>query len=274
MPTLWTKPKFKLVDHEKSPTAQVWFAGAHSDVGGGYVNWAAYKTGLSLIPLAWMIQTLNRYVAKTPPSARAPSGIPVDPKPEKPIPFFTKDLLDGGGIKVEVRRFLTAEQHLPWAALYAIPGTANRRVLNQLTPGTQTVAASGRVAFADPFCELVHVSALQRLNQRVAVDKGRVLNGLGKFLRPKPYAPRNLTNIVPYLAASYVRNQKVAPHSPWRAIVAPINSWKEPYIVDWDGTPLSPNDDAQAQRAFDILPSPAAIGVSEMPEEMKYILAG
>jgi len=273
-PTLWTKPKFKIVDSDKSPTAQVWFAGAHSDVGGGYVNWAAHKTGLSLLPLAWMIQELNYYVMKTPPTTDAvPAGLAVKPDPQKPIPFFTKDLLDANGIHPDVQKFALAKQHMPWAPLYVIPGLANRRVLNQLTPGTRAVEASGRVAFADPFCELVHVSALQRLGQKVKIDKGFILNMLGKLSpRSKAYAPRNLTNIVPYLAATYVRNQTVALDSPWRAVVDPIETWKQPYIVDWDGTPLDPEDDKQAKRAFELLPAPKSVGVTEMPEEMKYIL--
>lgn len=54
-PTMWTKPKFKLLDAEHSPTEQVWFAGAHADVGGGYVTWNKGDPGLSWVPLAWMI---------------------------------------------------------------------------------------------------------------------------------------------------------------------------------------------------------------------------
>jgi uncharacterized protein (DUF2235 family) len=269
-PTIWTKPKFKLVDPDKSPTAQVWFAGAHSDVGGGYVNWAAHRTGLSLVPLAWMIQKLNHYVVKTPPTADAvPAGLAVPPKPQAPIPFYTDDLLDGGRIKTEIQNLVLETQHKPWAVLYAILGIANRRVLNQLTPGTRTVESSGRVAFADPFCELVHVSALERLGEKVEIDQGTFLNLFGK---QRTYGPRNLKDIVPYLAATYVRNEKVAPNSPWRHIVKPIVTWKQPYIVDWDGTPLDPEKDSQAERAFDLLPDPDAVGVTSMPKEMKYIL--
>ena len=266
-PTVWTKPKFKLVDLRKSPTEQVWFPGAHADIGGGYVNWAAHKTGFSLLPLAWMIQRLNQRIINTPPEADAvPKDVAVKPRPQAPIPFFTEDLLDANGIKPEIREFATAMQHMPWGRLYIIPGLANRRVLNQLSPGTKAVDSSGHVAFADPFCEMVHACALDRLGKNVSVKVGKRLR------RPKAYGPRNLTNIIPYLAATYVRNQAVALDSPWRAIVSPIEVWKEPHIVDWDGTPLDPKNDKQAERAFELLPDPGAVGMTEMPEEMKYIL--
>lgn len=266
-PTVWTKPKFKLVDLDKSPTEQVWFPGAHADIGGGYVNWAAHKTGFSLLPLAWMIQRLNQRIIHTPSEADAvPNGVAVKPNPQAPIPFFTDDLLDANGIKPEIRELATAVNHMPWGRLYVVPQFANRRVLNQLSPGTKRVDASGHVAFADPFCEMVHASALERLGKPVQV---KVDN---KLRRPKPYGPRNLTNIVPYLAATYVRNPRVALDSPWRAIVSPIESWKEPHIVDWDGTPLDPEKDEQAERAFELLPDPDAVAMTEMPEEMKYIL--
>ena len=52
-----------------SPTEQVWFPGAHGDVGGGYVKWNKPTTfGLSHLPLVWMMQRLNYHLAKTPPA--------------------------------------------------------------------------------------------------------------------------------------------------------------------------------------------------------------
>jgi uncharacterized protein (DUF2235 family) len=58
--SVWTKPKFKRFSDKLSPTEQVWFPGAHGDVGGGYVQWSDTGTfGLSHIPLVWMLQRLN-----------------------------------------------------------------------------------------------------------------------------------------------------------------------------------------------------------------------
>jgi hypothetical protein len=55
-PTLWTKPR-EAVPRPDQHVEQMWFAGSHADVGGGYAD-----TGLSDIPLAWMAE---RIAAKT-----------------------------------------------------------------------------------------------------------------------------------------------------------------------------------------------------------------
>lgn len=273
-PTLWTKPKSKLIDPNRSPTEQVWFAGAHSDVGGGYVKWAAHERGLSLLPLTWMMQRTNHHLSQVDPvDETLPDGVAVPPNPKAPVPFDTADLLELGAVNVETRILSWSEQHKPWAALFLIE-PPNHRVINQLSPGTKAVSATGRVAFADPICEMVHVSALARLGQGVFTDKGPLLNGLARLVgasRPA-YRPLTLTRIIPYLAATYVRNPNQNIGASWRKIVKPIVRWKEPHIVDWDGTPLDPENDAQAARAFELLPNPEAVGATEMPEEMKYIL--
>lgn len=272
-PTLWTKPKFKLLDPDKSPTEQVWFAGAHSDVGGGYVNWAAHKKGLSFIPLAWMMQRVNRHGTHVEPVAETvPDGVAVPPNPKAALPFYVDDLLEGNGeVDRKTRPLAFREQHKPWALVEVGP-IANHRVINQLSPDSKAVSATGRVAYADPICEMVHVSALERMRDGVKIDKGPVLNALSAVIRRSKvaYKPLSLTRIIPYLAATYVRNKHAA--TPWRDIVRPIVTWKEPHIVDWDGTVFSSADDVQAQRALDLLPTPEALGVKKMPEEMIYIL--
>lgn len=57
--TLWRKPKF---DQIGSPAEQVWFVGAHSDIGGGYVDertrTSASPDALDDITLDWMIKRL------------------------------------------------------------------------------------------------------------------------------------------------------------------------------------------------------------------------
>ena len=271
-PTLWTKPKFKLIEPDKSPTEQVWFAGAHSDVGGGYVNWAAHKKGLSFIPLSWMMQRVNRHGTRIEPVAdTVPDGVTVRPNPKAALPFYVGDLLDNGTIDAKTQAIGLDEQHKPWALIELGAGD-NHRVINQLSPDAMAVSATGRVAYADPICEMVHVSALERLGKAVTIDRGPLMNGLCWLSRvSKAYRPLTLTRIIPYLAATYVRNKNVT--TPWRVIVRAIFTWKELHVVDWDGNPLSSADDTQAQRALDLLPAPAAIGVKEMPEEMmKYIL--
>lgn len=269
-PALWTKPKFKVADHEKSPTEQVWFAGGHADVGGGYVKWAAHKEGISVLPLAWMIQRVNHHLMTTEPVANnIPPGLAVQPRPMAKIPFHADDLLDGNGeIRREIREHRDWALHKPWAPLYVFY-PANHRVINQLSPNAKAVSASGRVAFADPMCEMVHVSALERLNKEVVIDKGHIMNALTWLLGKPRYRPLTLTRIVPYLAATYLRDRNI--DTPWRGIVEQIVAWKEPRIVDWNGKPLDPDLDEDAVRALALLPAPEEVGETKMPEEMKYI---
>ncbi|MCX7297542.1 MAG: DUF2235 domain-containing protein [Hyphomicrobiales bacterium] len=273
-PTMWTKPKFKVTDPDKSPTEQVWFAGAHSDVGGGYVNWTVAGTrGLSTLPLAWMLQrtrqlvTQTRYIADPMPVKPA-----VDPNPNAPVPFFDFDLLDDKhAINPKLRELAaTAEQHMPWAPLYLFY-PRNRRVINQMVPPNQpALESTGRVAFADPICEFIHASALERFNQDVRDDKGRLLNGIARLLRlSRRYRPGNLIDVIPYVAATYVRNKNVA--TPWRGIAVPIFTWKEMRIVDWSGRALDPAKDDDAKRAFALLPKPGDIGVLTTPAAMALI---
>jgi hypothetical protein len=55
VPTLWTqKPEGKANGQELK---QVWFAGVHSDIGGGYA-----EHGTSDIPLAWMASEVSPYL--------------------------------------------------------------------------------------------------------------------------------------------------------------------------------------------------------------------
>jgi hypothetical protein len=60
--TLWRKPKFEQIS---SMAEQVWFAGAHSDIGGGYIDERARaclpEPALDDITLDWMIQRLLRH---------------------------------------------------------------------------------------------------------------------------------------------------------------------------------------------------------------------
>jgi uncharacterized protein (DUF2235 family) len=56
-PTLWTNAP-KPLRHDPAKTQkieQVWFCGAHSDIGGGYVPWDRKIKSLSDVPLKWMI---------------------------------------------------------------------------------------------------------------------------------------------------------------------------------------------------------------------------
>ena len=65
--TLWRKPKFEKVS---AVAEQVWFAGAHSDVGGGYIDERTRASfsqrALDDITLDWMIRRLLHYYSDFP----------------------------------------------------------------------------------------------------------------------------------------------------------------------------------------------------------------
>jgi type VI secretion system (T6SS) phospholipase Tle1-like effector len=284
-PAPWTKPKFKIIDQKKSPTEQVWFAGAHADIGGGYVKWNQDERGLSHVPLAWMLQRLEYHLVNTPPLAAAlPLETAVLPQRNAPIPFYAVDLLSpdpaapGHNVVQDAIKSLSSSiQHKPWALVRGpLPDAC--RIINQLPlPKLSSIEAVGRVPHSDPIGEMIHVSALERMrsDKPITIDKGRALGLVDTALRAlhlsdSRYAPRNLTGVIPYIAATYL--QKHGVDTQWKNFVDAIFSWKEILVVDWDGRPLDPALEPDVQRVFKLLPTPEAVHVREMPPEMKLIL--
>jgi hypothetical protein len=258
---VWTKPKFKRFNDELSPTEQVWFPGAHGDVGGGYVKWNKPNTfGLSHLPLVWMLQRLNHHLAKTLPLAdvKPPHEPAIEPRRNAPIPFFVRDFFEKGVIRDEMKALCLADQHSPWGWADSIR-SRNARVINQLPiEAGKDLQAKGRIQHADPIGEMVHISAFERLLKEIRVENAA-----------KVYRPHNLVDTIPFIAATYYR-KRYQIDTPWKDFVASIFSWQHIRVVDWDGTPLDPADRDHAQRVLkDILPEPADIGVTEMPPEME-----
>jgi uncharacterized protein (DUF2235 family) len=74
--TLWRQPAFASV---QTITEQVWFPGAHADVGGGYNEEATRKRGgfyIEDIPLDWMIRRIKHYFGDFPlPDAYIPTPV-------------------------------------------------------------------------------------------------------------------------------------------------------------------------------------------------------
>ena len=259
--SVWTKPKFKRFNDELSPTEQVWFPGAHGDVGGGYVKWNKPDTfGLSHLPLVWMLQRLNHHLAKTLPLAdvKPPQEPAIEPRRNAPIPFFVRDFFEKGVIRDEMKALCLADQHSPWGWADSIR-SRNARVINQLPiEAGKDLQAKGRIQHADPIGEMVHISAFERLLKEIRVENAA-----------KVYRPHNLVDTIPFIAATYYR-KRYQIDTPWKDFVASIFSWQHIRVVDWDGTPLDPANRDHAERVLkDILPKPADIGVTEMPPEME-----
>ena len=274
-PSMWTKPKFKLTDPKKVPIEQAWFPGAHSDVGGGYVEWNQGKTGLFVLPLTWMLQRLQSLVETTPPGAAPPPADAVKPNYQAAVPFYMLDLLDEHrAINPETQRLALAEQHKPWAAL-SLVRPDRKRIINQIPlPNKEIAEQAGRVPFSDPIGEMVHVAAFDRFKSAkgVTVDKGKVMNVVGKLnvFAANLYRPKNLIAVFPYVAATYLRKYPI--DDAWSKIVKPIFSWKEVGVVDWNGKPLDPERLEDVKRVMQLLPSPRDIGLPEMPVAMRAIL--
>lgn len=73
-PTLWTSPP-----RPGQTLEQVWFCGAHSDVGGGDSDEVEGKPALSNITLAWMIKKAAALDVQFYPDALAKYSLPLDP---------------------------------------------------------------------------------------------------------------------------------------------------------------------------------------------------
>jgi uncharacterized protein (DUF2235 family) len=257
--SVWTKPKFQRFNDKLSPTEQVWFSGAHGDVGGGYVKWTDKDTyGLSHIPLTWMIQRLNCHLANTEPLADVtpPKQPAIEPRRKATIPFFEVSFFEGGtydDVKQVIRDQVSADQHSPWA-LARLVRPNNSRVINQLPiEASKKLQAKGRIQHADPIGEMIHVSAFERLKSAA-------------------YRPGNLLAAIPFIAASYWRTSHNL-DTAWKPpLIGAIFSWQRIYVVDWEGVPLDPANADHARRVFEIIPTPEQIGVTAMPPEMENFL--
>ena len=278
-PTLWTKPKFKVV-YKESPTEQVWFPGAHSDIGGGYINWNERERGLSHLPIAWMIQRLKHHLMNTPPIETDGMTVTptIQPNRKAPIPFYTDDLFprsseDVPSVRGEIKALAKKSfQHVPGKLWRMAFWRDPRRIINQIRlEDTRGIKEEGRVSFADPIGEMVHVSAFDRLSGYL---KGgtRLRWWLRRFHKKvKYYYSTNLLVVIPYLVATYLQYHK--DQTPWSdcEFIGSIFSWRAVRLVDWDGQPLDPQKPEDVVRAFEILPKPDDIAIAKMPGEMQYM---
>jgi uncharacterized protein (DUF2235 family) len=162
---LWQLPKhrnFKRVE-------QVWFPGAHADVGGSYED-----NALSLNSLRWMLDrtTALEKVMWSPDAddIRAPADQPAQHDPRT---WFYK-------------------LATPWPLLRVInqtipDGAAEKYVINEFKP------------YESPIGEMIHWSALDRLGRDVAVNSG-------DSTRKMRYEPLNLVWMLPRIALTYNAN--------------------------------------------------------------------
>jgi type VI secretion system (T6SS) phospholipase Tle1-like effector len=173
--SLWRKPPFNVL---KTVTEQVWFSGAHGDVGGGAVDARFRKPDrreLDDITLDWMIKRLTCHYPKFPVSAWTP-------------------------LKDDNTAYL-ATQNQPRKSQYRLYPYAWRAIANiEVKLIGMRSFFSTCVSFDRhdvPIDEMIHISAIKRLGCSVSLD--------GREIR---YCPRNLVDLLPMLYSVYRRRRE------------------------------------------------------------------
>jgi uncharacterized protein (DUF2235 family) len=169
-PTLWRQPAF-------GPTSgdveQVWFAGAHSDVGGGYIDQDLRQTrsipALDDITLDWMLKRVTARYVNFPVRRNGSQHWPKVPK--------------GSSL---------APQHEPRSGLYKTLPLALRSINNILVPLRFHQSNVGRDRHAKTVGEGVHQSVFERLGSVVQMG-----NRVGY------YAPVNLLVALKAIQSSF-----------------------------------------------------------------------
>ncbi len=165
--TAWRKPKFKSY---ATLTEQVWFAGSHGDVGGGYHNHWNRETkefrALDDISLSWMVQRLRHHFPD--------------------FPVQTASLCD--------RNWVPCERHEARSGVYRFWPSALRSIGNEdvRSYGGFYTWPVGCDRHNEQIGEKIHLSALERMM-------------LGD-LRRGPYRPQNLLRVRDRIAVPRAMN--------------------------------------------------------------------
>jgi hypothetical protein len=167
--SVWRRSKFKDLS---SITEQVWFAGAHADVGGGYFRTdqrSPHRNKLDDITLDWMLKRLLKHFPKFPV------------RPDK----LWKQV---GEIDVQ------ADQHNPRRLYYRAFPNALRSVCNYPTNASRWKFEQevSRDRHAEVISEMIHISVLQRLGRPVWRENDRII-----------YQPKNVLAVLDVIEASY-----------------------------------------------------------------------
>jgi hypothetical protein len=167
--TIWRKPKFKSF---ATVTEQVWFAGAHSDVGGGYINEedriTKHAQALDDLTLDWMLKRLINHFPDFP---------------------FSQSCW-----KAVESTWATASQHEARTGFYRLVPRALRSISNCRVPtkSWRYEREVSRNRHDESIGEMIHVSVIERLGTPVP---GR--------LWTRKYAPQNFMNMLDALKATY-----------------------------------------------------------------------
>jgi hypothetical protein len=201
---LWRMPPFKKYD---TVVEQVWFSGAHADVGGGYIVEESRDADTAYaddITLDWMIRRTKRF-----------------------YPDFPFDI-DHSAEKVTDRK--SAALHNSRRQVYRAWPFALRSVANSRTGANRWKyqAEVSRDRHARPIGEMVHISALERL---VAEESGS--------LAGRRYEAANLAKVIDWIKKTYEPkpNDEREPVQ-GRESDANKRTFELP-VVDWDGSRIT-----------------------------------
>jgi hypothetical protein len=210
--TIWRSPKFVDIS---STTEQVWFVGAHADIGGGYINYydrvidvpgksPALRKSLDDISLDWMTRRLKKH------------------HPDFPLASAELRLQ---GQKIDRTWALYGEQHEPRKGVYKALPFAWRSIGNcapvSMPWSRQRFVSQDR--HATPIGEMVHVSALERWAK--PFNCGWLV---------KSYEPLNLRLALGRIDQTYRDEDDGGP-----AEAGPVDPL---YVVGWCGERLEPFD--------------------------------
>jgi Uncharacterized alpha/beta hydrolase domain (DUF2235) len=167
---IWRKPKFKSY---ATITEQVWFTGAHADIGGGYINEEErpqkHSRSLDDLALDWMLKRLIAYYPDFPINASCWKQVTSD--------------------------WSYAPQHEARNGIYRLMPRALRSIANRRVPirfGRYEREVS-RNRHDETIGEMVHVSVIERLGRPVC----------GRLWRRK-YWPQNLATTFDVIKDTYL----------------------------------------------------------------------
>jgi Uncharacterized alpha/beta hydrolase domain (DUF2235) len=225
----WLKPKFKAFRDDALRIEQVWFPGAHGDIGGGYISEserqvknALRRQALDDITLDWMLRRLLHYFPDFPIKLTDP----------KVWPGVTPD-------------FAKAPQFGPRTGMYCLRPFINRSINNNHydcpAPRRRTPfffrkeQCLGYDRHAEPIGEMVHISALHRYGEIVSIL------GFGEPGTVGKYRPRGLRSVLPFIGKAY--KELSAPTS---------DKFANLLVVNWDGDPI-PTDPCGCEKVRKLL---------------------
>jgi Uncharacterized alpha/beta hydrolase domain (DUF2235) len=161
---VWRKPKFKVYN---SITEQVWFPGAHADIGGGYIpdqeRMELPGSALDDVSLEWMIRRIKHHY---------PS-----------MPLAIPDWGPAAGHPA---------QHNSRSSIYRAFPLGLRSIANYPVNLGRRQTCVSRDRHSDPTGEAVHLASIERLGCEVDVSGTR-----------RKYSPANLTSVLQTIQGTY-----------------------------------------------------------------------